>query len=163
MLMSLTLIFVQHRSSNLAIPLSSSDDFPSIKSTNNKFEGFDNETGSDQFLVPNIVHYIRFNKTEFSFVDYICIRSAYLHHRPDFIYFHTNVGNFTGRYWDRMANELELYERIRILRDVELPMEIFGQELSKDWRLFHGSDIARIRLLMKHGGIYLVWFNCTLF
>ena len=157
-LLSLKLMFVQHQSYDLSSPSASRNEFPSKKSAMNKFEGFNNETGGDVFFIPNIIHYIRFNKTEFSFVDYICIRSAYLHHHPDFIYFHTNVANFSGKYWDRMTNELELYERIRILRDIDLPMEIFGQKLSEGWRLFHGSDIARIRLLMKHGGIYLVWF-----
>lgn len=55
------------------------------------FEGFNNETGTDSFIVPNIIHYIRFNKVTFSFVDYVCIRSAYINHRPQRIFFHTNV------------------------------------------------------------------------
>ena len=55
------------------------------------FEGFNNETGTDSFIVPNIIHYIRFNKATFSFVDYVCVRSAYVNHRPQRIFFHTNV------------------------------------------------------------------------
>lgn len=120
------------------------------------FEGFDNVTGSNAFIVPNVVHYIRFNKNSFSFVDYVCVRSAYVNQRPERIVFHTNVGvdNFTGAYWNRIREEADFYSRIVVL-PAEVPTEIFGQRLSDGWRLFHGSDIARIRIMMEHGGIYL--------
>jgi len=118
------------------------------------FEGFNNETGTDSFIVPNIVHYIRFNKATFSFVDYVCIRSAYVNHRPQRIFFHTNENEFSGEYWDKMKSEPDFYARIRI-RKTEVPSEIFGQKLSSGWQLYHGSDVARIRLMMKYGGIYL--------
>ena len=55
------------------------------------FEGFNNETGSDEFLVPNIIHYVRFEKQSLSFVDYACMRSAYVNQKPDFIFIHSNV------------------------------------------------------------------------
>ena len=123
------------------------------------FDGFDNETGrtfGGRLIVPNLIHYIRFNKTTFSFVDYICIRSAYVHQKPDHIYLHTNVdeSNFTGHYWSKIEAEPDLYRRI-VIQPIDLPSEIFGQPLSDGWRLFHGSDIARIRTMMKYGGIYL--------
>ena len=122
--------------------------------TNHRFHGFNNQSGSSEFIVPNIVHYIRFNETIFSFVEYICIRSTFINHNPDFIYFHTDVANFSGKYWDQMVNESELYAKIRII-PAELPADIFGQKLRGKFRLFHSSDILRIRLLMRHGGIYL--------
>jgi len=123
------------------------------------FNGFDNETGRSfdgRLIVPNLIHYIRFNKTTFTFVDYVCLRSAYIQQRPDRIYLHTNVdeSNFTGLYWKRIQSEPDLYSRI-VLQPIELPSEIFNQPLSDGWRLFHGSDIARIRTMMKYGGIYL--------
>ena len=138
-----TLMWNSHRSSTapVASPLG-------------RFQGFDNESGSDVLIVPNIIHYIRFNKTTFSFVDYVCIRSAYVHQKPDAIYFHTNVDNFTGTYWNRLTGEADLQRRIKIL-PIQVPTEIFGQPLSIGWRLFHGSDVGRIRLLIQHGGIYL--------
>lgn len=55
------------------------------------FEGFNNETGAKNLIVPNIIHYIRFNKTTFNFIEYVCIRSAYVNHRPQHIFIHTNV------------------------------------------------------------------------
>lgn len=124
------------------------------------FDGFDNETGivvGGRFIVPNIVHYIRFNKTALTFVEYVCLRSAYLHQRPDRIFIHTNVpgGVLNGTYWDQIRrSQPDLYSRIVVL-PIELPSEIFGQPLSEGWRVYHGSDIARIRTLIKYGGIYL--------
>lgn len=124
------------------------------------FGGFDNETGrtfDGRLIVPNIIHYIRFNVTKFSFVDYICLRSAYLAQKPDRIYLHTNVKeiHFTGIYWQWIRkSERDLYSRI-VIQPMELPKEIYGQPLSEDWVLFHGSDVARIQIMMKYGGIYL--------
>ena len=119
-----------------------------------RFDGFNNETGADEFIVPNVIHYIRFNKTSFSFVDYVCIRSAWINHRPETIYFHTNVDKFSGVYWDRMVQDAEFFQRIKVV-PIKLPSEVFGQPLSTGWRLFHGSDVARIRMMTQYGGIYL--------
>ncbi|XP_057376449.1 uncharacterized protein LOC130697557 [Daphnia carinata] len=120
------------------------------------FFNFNNETGADHVIVPNIVHLIRFNKTEFSFIDYICTQAAFRNHRPDYVYIHTDSpgGKFIGKYWELIERDLELSSRIHIL-PLEPPSEIFGQELNPDWRLYHGGDIARIRTMMKYGGIYL--------
>jgi hypothetical protein len=123
------------------------------------FYGFNNETGASSFIVPNIIHYIRFNMTEYSFVDYLCLRAAFLRQRPDYVYIHTDVpdpgnGGFRGKYWDMIKLDKKLMSSIRYL-PIELASEIFGQPLSQDWRVYHGSDIARIRTMMKYGGIYL--------
>ena len=121
--------------------------------------GFNNETGADSLIVPNIVHFIRFNLTEYSFVDYLCLRAAFLRQMPDLVYIHTDVpepgeGGFRGKYWDKIKEDKNLMDSIRFL-PIELASEIFGQPLSKDWRVYHGSDIARIKTMMKYGGIYL--------
>jgi hypothetical protein len=123
------------------------------------FDGFNNETGARSYIVPNIIHYIRFNMTEYSFVDYLCLRAAFLRQRPDYVYIHTDVshpgnGGFRGKYWDMIKLDKKLMSSIRFLR-IELASEIFGRPLSRDWRVYHGSDIARIRTVMKYGGIYL--------
>ncbi|KZS18626.1 Uncharacterized protein APZ42_015162 [Daphnia magna] len=138
----------------------SSDISPATESFESlDFGGFDNETGRSfdgRLIVPNLIHYIRFNKTTFTFVDYVCLRSAYIQQKPERIYLHTNVdvNNLTGRYWKWIQSEPDLYRRI-VIQPIELPSEIFGQPLSDGWRLYHGSDIARIRTMMKYGGIYL--------
>ena len=73
-----------------------------------KFENFNNETGTDRFIVPNIVHFVQFNRSSFKFFEYICLRSAYLQQRPDYIFIHTDIkSGFKGKYWNWIANELD--------------------------------------------------------
>jgi len=115
-------------------------------------ESFNNVTGTDHLIVPNLIHYVRFNKTEYSFVEYVCLRAAFRNQRPDFIYIHTDVGEFTGKYWSWVKNEPELWTRIRII-PTELPIQVFGQQLSTGWRFFHGSDFVRLHAIQKFGGI----------
>ena len=123
--------------------------------TEHPFPGYDNETGADHLIVPNIIHFIHFNKTEYSFVDHVCLRADFRNHRPDYFYIQTDVGEqFHGKYWEWIQNDPELKERV-VLVHIDPPSEIFGQKLSDGWRLYHGSDVARIRTMMKYGGIYL--------
>jgi hypothetical protein len=77
-------------------------------------------------------------------------------HRPDHFYYHTNIKNVTydGKYWDWVRKDEPLWSRIRV-KYLEAPTEIYGQKLSDEWGLYHGSDISRIRVLMRYGGIYL--------
>lgn len=120
------------------------------------FEGFNNETGADHLIVPNVIHYIRFNKPEFSFGEFICLQSAYRYQRPDKIFLHTNnvTEGFRGKYWSIIEKDPKLRACIQIL-PLEIPTEIFGQKLNPQWVVPHGSDVARFRLMMKYGGIYL--------
>ena len=99
---------------------------------NRTFEGFNNVVGADRFIVPNIIHFIRLNLTEYSFIDYVVIKAAMRNHRPDNFYIHTDVpgpGQFTGRYWNLIQNDHELWSRIQLLH-LEAPSEIFGQNLN---------------------------------
>lgn len=129
--------------------------FVSNQSDSIHFENFDNETGANHLIVPNIVHYVRLNKRSWSFVEYICLRSAYVNQRPDFIFIHTNVlEGFKGKYWRWMQEDPDLKSRLVVV-PVRLPAEIFGQKLKPVWRVHHGSDLIRIRTLMKYGGIFL--------
>ena len=101
--------------------------------------------------------YVRFNKNNFSFTDYIALRAAYLHQEPESIYIHTNLAGpeyFTGKYWQLIQEEYALRSRIRIV-ECQLPRQVFGQNLSSDWHVKHGSDLTRIRIMIKYGGIYL--------
>lgn len=120
-----------------------------------QMQSYNNETGADHFIVPNIIHFVRFNLSEYSFVDYVVMQAAMRNHRPDHFYIHSDTpNNFTGKYWEMIKKDRELWSRIRIL-PLRLPTEVFGQKLSEDWQLFHGSDVERIRIMMKYGGIYL--------
>lgn len=120
------------------------------------FDNFNNVTGAENLIVPNIIHFIHFDKTELNFVDYIVLRAAMQNHKPDKFYIHSNIPrvNLTGKYWDLVRSYNDLWMRVEVLY-LKAPSEIFGQKLSEKWQLYHGSDIGRILLLMKYGGIFL--------
>ena len=116
------------------------------------FEGFNNVSGVDEYLVPNIVHFIRFKKTNFSFVDAVTVLAAFKNQRPDKIMFHADDVNFIGPYWEKIKSTPGLvYEIVK----VTIPETIFGQKFSDGWHLWHAGDVMRIRVLMKYGGIFL--------
>lgn len=125
-----------------------------IRLHQNLFEGFNNVTGTEDgsYIVPNIIHFIRFKQENFSFVDAVCVLSAFKNHRPDKIMFHTDVDKFVGPYWEKIKNTPGIVYEIR---NVTIPAKIFGQKFNKVFHLWHAGDITRIRILMQHGGIFL--------
>lgn len=118
------------------------------------FEGFDNETGTkdDSFIVPNHIHFLFFNSTYISYVHAVCVLAAFKNQRPEKIIFHTNVVGFTGIHWLKIKNTLG---PVLEIRNITLPNEIFGQKFSQNFHLWHAGDVTRIRILMRHGGIFL--------
>jgi hypothetical protein len=118
-------------------------------STVHNFDGFDNKTGSWFKIVPNIVHFIRFDLDYITYIDYICIKSVHVNQNPTKIFIHSNSMNFSGPYWHKLQAELKDLIEIKLLQP---PQEVFGQTLSS---LYHSSDVARLHILMSYGGIYL--------
>jgi len=121
---------------------------------NSPFNGFDNETGApnEEYIVPNIVHFLFFDIHELSFVDAVCVLAAFKNQRPENIYFHTNVAEFKGRYWEKLKNTPGLSIQFK---NVTLPEKIFGQKFSASFHRWHAGDVARIMILMEYGGIFL--------
>ncbi|KAJ9587789.1 hypothetical protein L9F63_018772, partial [Diploptera punctata] len=116
------------------------------------FEGFNNETGVNEYIVPNIVHFVRFNQPEFSFVEAVTVLAAFKNQKPDKIMFHTDSSNFTGKHWEKIVSTPGLvYELVK----TTIPDSIFNQKLNEGWQVYHGGDVTRIKTLMKYGGIYL--------
>jgi len=113
------------------------------------FVNFNNETGVKQLIVPNIIHYIHFDTKNINFTTLICMLSAYYNHRPAKIYLHTNVGRLEGRYFLVLQNVLG--DRLKIIKSVK-PTHVYGQRLSS---VQHSADVARIKLMMRYGGIFL--------
>jgi len=115
------------------------------------FTNFNNDIGSRKLIVPNIVHFIQFDMKTLNFVTFICLLSAWYNHKPSKIYLHTNLKQVLADsfYIDVLKNvtgeALEIHE-------LKKPTHVFGQRLSST---HHSSDIARIQILMKYGGIYL--------
>jgi len=112
------------------------------------FEHFDNETGSRNLIVPNLMHYVHLDKNTLNFVSLICMLSAFYNHRPAKMYLHTNIqpeGHYFEIFQKVVGDRLEINEIVK-------PTHVFGQKLSS---VQHSADVARIKLLMKYGGIFL--------
>jgi hypothetical protein len=119
------------------------------------FDGFDNESGLLYNIVPNIIHFIRFNKTEFTFIDIVVIRAAHLAQKPDAIYIHTDITAFQGKYWNKLQEKWpDTYKLIEI-KARKVPLKVFNRPISEEYKFYHASDVERYRLLAEYGGIYL--------
>lgn len=111
------------------------------------FTSANNVTGFSYNIVPNLVHFINFDSKDLSFIQVISIKAVHINHNPDKIYIHCNCFSLRGKYWDMVKN----ISVIEILY-IEKPTHIFGKPLSS---VYHSSDIARMQILMKFGGIFL--------
>ncbi len=116
------------------------------------FEGFNNETGSDDLIVPNLIHYVHLNQEIIEFHLFLSILSVWLNHKPDFIYLHCNPCNYTGRYWNTLQNMKELKSKLIIKPLKNKKTTLFNRE--PGW-IHHLSDVTRLLVLMNYGGIYL--------
>jgi hypothetical protein len=116
-----------------------------------RFVGFDNETGSTngEYIVPNIIHFVFFGESYITYVAAVCILAAFKNQHPDKILLHTDVDEFIGPHWEKLKKTPGLIMEIHRFK---MPVEIFGQKLGHVW---HAGDIARIRILMQYGGIFL--------
>lgn len=111
------------------------------------FSDSNNITGYSYFIVPNMVHLIRFESPRLTFVDMVNIKSIHINHKPEKLIIHCDDCNFKGKYWDMVKDFPEIE-----LRYWKRPTHIFGKKIS--W-IQHASDISRIEILMTYGGIYL--------
>jgi hypothetical protein len=118
------------------------------------FEGFNNATGTPDGsnIVPNYVHFIFFEYSYITYVTAVCVLAAFKNQKPEKIFFHTNVREFTGPHWIRIRNTLG---SVLDVRHIDMPTTIFGQKLREEWIPWHAGDITRIRVLMQYGGIFL--------
>uniref|UniRef100_A0A224YRY1 Protein containing Gly transf sug domain n=1 Tax=Rhipicephalus zambeziensis TaxID=60191 RepID=A0A224YRY1_9ACAR len=103
----------------------------------------------DVAFVPNIVHFVRLGDAPLSFIEVVSIRAAWLQQKPDSLMIHCdNCSATTGsEHWKHIKDIPRL-----MLSYVEKPETIFGIKISY---IEHASDIVRIRVLRKYGGIYL--------
>jgi len=127
--LSMEYVVMRYKDKVNVIP--STDSVKSEEKWTQSFQGFNNETGADRFILPNIIHFVRFNQTEYSFIDYVVIKAAMRNHRPDYFYIHTDIpgpGNFTGRYWNLIQKDYEILSRIRLFY-LKAPSDILGQPI----------------------------------
>ena len=108
----------------------------------------DKENASS-YKVPNIVHYVSFNRYEWKFLNYISMRSAHQYIRPHAIFLHGDTLPF-GYWWNRTVQDIpNVYHVFR-----EKPRRIQGRLIQ--W-LEHSSDITRIMTVFGTCIIYLIY------
>ncbi|XP_060604137.1 uncharacterized protein LOC132756992 [Ruditapes philippinarum] len=106
-----------------------------------------NKCCKDNRRVPNIVHYVSYKKSAFSFFDFVCFISVIRFVRPCVILIHGDALP-SGPFWNKM---LKLSPNIIHVRQ-QPPNNIFGKAiLYKE----HTGDFMRIEALILYGGIYL--------
>ena len=93
------------------------------------FEEFDNEKGTDQLIVPNIVHLIYLNVISINFNQLMCIYSIFLNQNPDKIMIHCDNCEFGGRYWEQLMATRCLREKI-VLHKIPSYYTIFGVQVN---------------------------------
>ena len=119
------------------------------------FTHFNNQTGAAGLIVPNLVHFVHFDQKYLDFVTFVCILSAFYNQNPTTIYLHTNVEELLRRPGEKSRYlailDGVLGDRLKVVA-LAKPTHVFGQQLAS---VHHASDVARIQILMKYGGIYL--------
>ena len=78
------------------------------------FEGFDNQNGTSHPIIPNIVHYLFLDKPTIEFYHMVNIFSLFFNHRPEKIYFHCDDCSFTGKFFEALKSNKELWSLIDI-------------------------------------------------
>lgn len=121
-------------------------------------DGGDNETAWPTAIVPNIVHYILFEKHKISYIHMLSLFSVCRIHRPQYIYFHCDCHQIDDddANWHRVLKFVNKTNDVTVkIVPTERPTHINGIRIREDFQNFHGSDITRYRLLRQYGGIYL--------
>lgn len=96
-------------------------------------------------MIPNILHFCwGFSTCEFGVLEYLAIKSAIDHNKPDAVYLYHRL-EIQSPWWDKIKDQVKC---VRITP----PKQIFGQTIT-DFR--HQSDIIRLLALIDMGGIYL--------
>lgn len=101
-----------------------------------------------EFNVPNLIHYVWFGKHTYRLIDYICMLSALKIQNPDLILVHGDVEP-VGVLWKWLKGEAG--NKLKFVTK-HPPNIVFGKMLTK---VEHQSDVARLQILLKFGGIYL--------
>jgi mannosyltransferase OCH1-like enzyme len=98
-------------------------------------------------MIPNIVHFnygLIEQEEDFLFVYYIAVLSCKIINKPDKIYFHYHYEP-KGQWWEKTKEQVDIIK-------IDVPLYIGNKPLKK---VAHKSDIARMIILKKYGGIYL--------
>ena len=95
--------------------------------------------------IPKILHFIYFGYTDFTFIHYLSIKTAYDHNPTYKIYLYNYNQPINNLWWNLTLQFVEIIH-------TEPPEEIFGNKLNN---YAHFLDIIRLTKLIEYGGIYL--------
>lgn len=98
-------------------------------------------------MIPNVVHFnygLAEQIDDFLFVYYVAVLSCKTINNPDIIYFYYHYEP-KGIWWEKTKSLVQLVK-------VEIPTHIGTKVIKK---VAHRSDILRLDILYKYGGIYL--------
>ncbi|XP_077861758.1 uncharacterized protein LOC144342563 [Saccoglossus kowalevskii] len=99
-------------------------------------------------VVPNVAHYIWFSCHPFLFENLVSIISVYKIMKAETIFFHTDCEP-SGEFWEETIHITNL-----VVVHRQPPVSVFNKSINPEWPE-HQSDVARLQILMKFGGIYL--------
>jgi len=133
-----------HLSNSIGIG-SNSKDFIDFTNFNNTASSF------NKLIVPNIIHFIAFDKTAINFSVLICILSAWFNQRPSSIMIHSNLKFEMDTRYMRILTSV-IGDKL-VMNVVEEPTHAYGKKIL--FKPHHSADIARLILLSHYGGIYL--------
>ena len=110
-----------------------------------------NSSDGDDFVVPNVIHFMHFGKTlKFEFRNYLTVLGVHKFMKPDYIIFHGD-GEISGRWWNNtLADVPNLY-----CVWLQQPTEIHGRKMRY---IQHAADITRLQTLY---GTYRRYTVCT--
>lgn len=103
--------------------------------------------------VPNQFHFVfglRPQTEPFHLMYYLCLKSCIAVNRPERVLFHC-LHEPWGAYWDRIRPALEVR---RIVADERISAFAYADPAIEPYRYAHLADIARLNILIAHGGIY---------
>ena len=103
------------------------------------------------YQIPNIVHYViqSRNARPFQFTEYVSVLSVFQNQAPDQIWIHCNQDPI-GQWWDELMHNISWY-RLGVVH-IEIPSKIGSFPITD---LDQATDIAKIEILSKYGGIYI--------
>lgn len=120
------------------------------------------ETGIDEYLVPNYIHYYRYGSaaSDLLLTDALCLLAAFHVQQPDRIFVHTDnvpstVDSFSKSRYGQKLLKVPGFEKVLYIQEYPQPKHVFGIPFTAKYKEWHISDIARLRILRKYGGIFL--------
>lgn len=119
-------------------------------------QGAEDITGWPQNIVPNVVHYILFQRHRITYVHMLSIFSVIKIQNPEKIIIHCDCDHMdlADENWYRVINEVNKTNEITvIINKIEKPTVIYGKRLR--YVNHHASDVTRWRIMTEYGGIYI--------